>query len=133
MKALTANWADPFRSLIHQVPDETEVVSIRVADWIFSPRRQRGHPRVVLVGDSAHTMTMCLFFLFFLVSVKCDVLLGAGLCTNRRDVVRGEGANNAIVDVQDLVKRIDFTSTEYDMTPSLISFHGFYGYANKEV
>ncbi|RAQ58697.1 FAD binding domain protein [Aspergillus flavus] len=81
MKSLTTNWADPFRSLIHQIPDETEVVSIRVADWIFSPRRQRGHPRVVLVGDSAHTMTM----------------------------FRGEGANNAIVDVQDLVKRIDFT------------------------
>ncbi|GAB1195902.1 hypothetical protein APSETT444_005167 [Aspergillus pseudonomiae] len=84
MKSLTANWADPFRSLIHQIPDATEVVSIRVADWIFTPQRQRDHPRVVLVGDSAHTMTM----------------------------FRGEGANNAIVDVQDLVKRIDFTSTE---------------------
>ncbi|KAB8236900.1 FAD-dependent oxidoreductase [Aspergillus alliaceus] len=84
MKSLTENWADPFKSLIHQVPDTTEVVSIRVADWIFAPEKSREHPRVVLVGDSAHTMTM----------------------------FRGEGANNAIVDVQDLVKRVNFRAVE---------------------
>lgn len=56
--------------------------------------------------------------LFFLVSC------GVELFTNGRDVVRGEGANNAIVDVQDLVKRIDFTSAEYETTLSWVWFMG---------
>ncbi|KAF7585455.1 hypothetical protein BBP40_010888 [Aspergillus hancockii] len=93
MKSLTANWAHPFRSLIHQLPDDTEALSIRIADWIFDPSVERGHPRVVLVGDSAHTMTM----------------------------FRGEGANNAIVDVEDLVKRVDFKSAELDALRSSIA------------
>ncbi|KAE8354269.1 FAD/NAD(P)-binding domain-containing protein [Aspergillus coremiiformis] len=80
MKSLTDNWAQPFRALIQQLPEQTEVRSIRVADWIFSPDQVREHPRVVLLGDAAHTMTM----------------------------FRGEGANHAIMDVQDLVSRVDF-------------------------
>ncbi|KAE8150482.1 hypothetical protein BDV25DRAFT_154306 [Aspergillus avenaceus] len=82
LKSLTENWVDPFRSLVHQLPDDTDALSIKIADWIFRPGHRESHPRVVLVGDSAHTMTM----------------------------FRGEGANNAIVDVQDLVKNVDFTS-----------------------
>ena len=66
-------------------------------------------------------------FLFFLVSCERE------LYTNRRDVVRGEGANNAIVDVQDLVKRIDFTSAEYEITFSrvLVWLVWLVWYANK--
>ncbi|QQK44269.1 Aromatic-ring hydroxylase-like [Penicillium digitatum] len=79
IKKVTDGWSEPFRSLIHKLPDDVEVRSIRIEDWMFSLGRAHAHPRAVLMGDSAHTMTM----------------------------FRGEGANNAIVDVLDLVTRID--------------------------
>ncbi|KAJ5370090.1 FAD-dependent monooxygenase [Penicillium cataractarum] len=79
MKTLADNWAEPFRALVKKLPDDTEARSIRIEDWIFSPSRTHIHPRAVLMGDSAHTMTM----------------------------FRGEGANNAIVDVQDLINHVD--------------------------
>ncbi|PWY95968.1 FAD/NAD(P)-binding domain-containing protein [Aspergillus sclerotioniger CBS 115572] len=82
MKSLTKDWAEPFRTLVHRLPDDTEVRSIRTADFMFRPQQNTTHPRVVLMGDSAHTMTM----------------------------YRGEGANNAIVDVFDLTKRVDMQS-----------------------
>ncbi|PWY84764.1 FAD binding domain protein [Aspergillus heteromorphus CBS 117.55] len=82
IKSLTANWVEPFRGLVHNLPDTTEARSIRISDWMFRPAQNHAHPRVVLVGDSAHTMTM----------------------------YRGEGANNAIVDVLDLTKRVDLRS-----------------------
>lgn len=59
MKNLTENWSEPFRSLVQKLEDDVEVRSIRVEDWIFQLGRKHGHPRAVLVGDSAHTMTMC--------------------------------------------------------------------------
>ncbi|PYH42939.1 FAD-dependent oxidoreductase, partial [Aspergillus saccharolyticus JOP 1030-1] len=82
MKSLTANWVEPFKGLVHRLPDSTDVRSIRIADWLFRPEQAPAHPRVVLMGDAAHTMTM----------------------------FRGEGANNAIVDVLDLTRRVDLRS-----------------------
>ncbi|KAJ5250434.1 hypothetical protein N7489_000844 [Penicillium chrysogenum] len=79
MNKLTDNWSEPFRSLVHKLPGDVEVRSIRIEDWMFRLGREHAHPRAVLMGDSAHTMTM----------------------------FRGEGANNAIVDVLDLVTRVD--------------------------
>ncbi|CAG8333695.1 unnamed protein product [Penicillium salamii] len=79
MKSMTESWSEPFRSLVQKLPDDVEVRSIRIEDWMFPLGREHPHPRAVLVGDSAHTMTM----------------------------FRGEGANNAIVDVLDLVKRLN--------------------------
>ncbi|KAJ5248617.1 hypothetical protein N7468_000068, partial [Penicillium chermesinum] len=84
MKKLTDNWAEPFRSLVHQIPADSEARSIRLEDWMLQRGRSHAHPRVVLVGDSAHTMTM----------------------------FRGEGANNAIVDVLDLVKQVDMRDAQ---------------------
>ncbi|GLI77979.1 hypothetical protein PoHVEF18_006276 [Penicillium ochrochloron] len=84
MKKLTDNWAEPFRSLVQKLPEDAEARSIRIEDWMFTPSRTHDHPRAVLMGDSAHTMTM----------------------------FRGEGANNAIVDVQDLIKHVDMKNPE---------------------
>lgn len=99
MKTLTDNWAEPFRSLVKKLPEDTEARSIRIEDWIFSPSRTHIHPRAVLMGDSAHTMTMCMF------SKTDRTLKVQPLLT--RIIVRGEGANNAIVDVQDLINHVD--------------------------
>lgn len=89
MKELAANWAEPFRSLVHRIPVDAEARSIRLEDWMVKRGQAHSHPRVVLVGDSAHTMTM----------------------------FRGEGANNAIVDVLDLVKQVDMKRPEYGILP----------------
>lgn len=59
MKTLTNSWSEPFRSLVQKLPDDVEVRSIRIEDWMFEQGRSHSHPRVVLMGDSAHTMTMC--------------------------------------------------------------------------
>ncbi|KAJ5162505.1 hypothetical protein N7492_007897 [Penicillium capsulatum] len=59
MKQLSDNWAEPFRGLVQNLPVDSEARSIRIEDWMFRPGRTHAHPRVVLVGDSAHTMTMC--------------------------------------------------------------------------
>jgi len=60
MKKLADNWTEPFRSLIHKLPEDIEARSIRIEDWLFRPGRTNVHPRAVLMGDSAHTMTMCM-------------------------------------------------------------------------
>ena len=59
MKTLTNSWSEPFKSLVQKLPDDVEVRSIRIEDWMFQLGRVHAHPRVVLMGDSAHTMTMC--------------------------------------------------------------------------
>jgi hypothetical protein len=71
MQKLSENWSEPFRSLVHKLPEDVEVRSIRIEDWMFRLGRKHAHPRAVLVGDSAHTMTMCM--LSFLILRLCDL------------------------------------------------------------
>lgn len=61
MKQLAADWAEPFRSLVQNIPPDAQVTSINVEDWLPSNSNcnARGHGRMVLMGDAAHTMTMC--------------------------------------------------------------------------
>ncbi|KAJ5963196.1 hypothetical protein N7481_013501 [Penicillium waksmanii] len=87
MKKLSDNWSEPFKSLVQKLPVDTEARSIRIEDWMFQLGRETCAPSVShWWGDSAHTMTM----------------------------FRDEGANNAIVDVLDLVKRVDLEKPKYD-------------------
>ena len=77
MKFLAREWAEPFRSIVLNISEESEVMPIYLADWL--PRRTSAFGgRVVLLGDAAHTMVM----------------------------YRGEGANHAIVDVDILLKQL---------------------------
>lgn len=59
MKQLTQDWAEPFRGLVHNISDNAEVTAITMQDWFPTARREQGHGRIVLMGDAAHTMTMC--------------------------------------------------------------------------
>lgn len=81
MKQISDNWADPFRSIVQAIPDDAEIKPISLEDWV--PPREHwndvpGSDRVVLVGDSAHAMTM----------------------------YRGEAANHGITDVHVLLSEI---------------------------
>lgn len=77
MKTLSKDWAEPFRSLIHDIPHDAHIKPIDLSDWL--PRRTEAYDgRVVLLGDAAHAMVM----------------------------FRGEGANHAIVDVERLLNHI---------------------------
>ncbi|KAL1966146.1 hypothetical protein VTN77DRAFT_4698 [Rasamsonia byssochlamydoides] len=90
MKRLTEDWADKFRTLVHNISDAAEVTAVTMQDWFPTAQREQGHGRIVLMGDAAHTMTM----------------------------FRGEGANNAVVDVHDFVKRVGHLLQPADETVS---------------
>ncbi|KAL1954076.1 hypothetical protein VTO42DRAFT_1764 [Malbranchea cinnamomea] len=78
MKRFADDWAEPFRSLVHNLPDDVEIVPLSLEDW-HPQQGSHGTGRIALIGDSAHTMTM----------------------------FRGESANHAIVDVLDFVKHLE--------------------------
>jgi 2-polyprenyl-6-methoxyphenol hydroxylase-like FAD-dependent oxidoreductase len=81
MKRIAYNWADPFRTIVQSIPDETDVKTISLEDWVPPQdgwNAVSGSDCVILVGDSAHAMTM----------------------------YRGEAANHGIADVHLLVSHI---------------------------
>ena len=60
MRKLAADWAEPFRQLVYDLPPETELREIVLEDW--PPRKgawDHHNGTVTLVGDAAHGMTMC--------------------------------------------------------------------------
>lgn len=58
MKRLTSDWAEPFRSLIQNLPNDADVISINMEDWL-PEENTHGRGRVTLMGDAAHAITMC--------------------------------------------------------------------------
>jgi 2-polyprenyl-6-methoxyphenol hydroxylase-like FAD-dependent oxidoreductase len=76
MKTLSADWVEPFKSIVQNIPMNSEVRPVALTDWV--PRRNFDEVcdgRVVLLGDAMHTMVM----------------------------YRGEEANHAIIDVSVLL------------------------------
>ncbi len=70
MKSIASGWKEPFRGLVEDIPQSTEIKVINLEDWVPGSGGMtwdnRGG-RVTLVGDAAHAMTMCKFlFLVFL-------------------------------------------------------------------
>jgi 2-polyprenyl-6-methoxyphenol hydroxylase-like FAD-dependent oxidoreductase len=79
MKSLSAEWAEPFRSIVQDIPEDAEIKPVTLEDWV--PQRSSISAfggRVVLTGDAQHSMVM----------------------------YRGEGANQAIIDVGKLFEQI---------------------------
>ncbi|RDW77709.1 hypothetical protein BP6252_05762 [Coleophoma cylindrospora] len=73
MKSISAGWVEPFKQLVHDIPDTAEVKVVNLEDW--PPQKgawNNREGRVTLIGDAAHAMTM----------------------------YRGEAANHGIADVR---------------------------------
>lgn len=96
MKEVTKGWVEPFRSIVADIPEGTDVKSLALEDWLPAEEGFDSRDgRVTLIGDAAHAMTMCMspFSVFY------DMLLTTPL-------VRGEAANHGIADVASLVKEL---------------------------
>lgn len=58
IRNIAQQWAEPFKSLMSQIPDTTKVRQLDLED--FAPRPSlRSTDRVILVGDAFHAMSMC--------------------------------------------------------------------------
>jgi hypothetical protein len=58
IKRFADTWAEPFRSLAHSIPGDTEVKCLELSDWP-PPKGLRTTGHVALVGDAMHAMAMC--------------------------------------------------------------------------
>jgi 2-polyprenyl-6-methoxyphenol hydroxylase-like FAD-dependent oxidoreductase len=89
-----AGWAEPYKSTIEWIPEDTEVLRDQLKIWKTVPwNNQNG--RVTLCGDSAHAMT----FRGYLLQSNYRLTL-----TSRTD--RGQGANNAFYSAHCLVEAL---------------------------
>lgn len=58
MKRRASHFAEPFKSAVLSVPDDTIVTEIKLGDWPCLEWDNQGG-NVTLAGDAAHAMTMC--------------------------------------------------------------------------
>ncbi|KAK3344715.1 hypothetical protein B0H65DRAFT_557809 [Neurospora tetraspora] len=88
LKTFAESWSEPFKSLVCNAPEDTEVKRLDLSDWA-PPKGLRSTGRVTLVGDALHPMAM----------------------------YRGEGANHAILDVlefaQQVLPHLEDTTAEF--------------------
>ena len=65
MKRIVQGWAEPFQECVMEIPEDTKVQSIKLEDFV--PRQgmldSNMNGRVTILGDAAHAMTMCMYFL----------------------------------------------------------------------
>lgn len=107
MRRIARDWAEPFRSVVLDIPEETEPKNVRLEDWLPGTWDNRGG-RVTLVGDAAHAMVMCRFspFSCFLRDdVRCCIVVQHQL-NGVRDEDRGEAANHGFMDVKVLLDNL---------------------------
>lgn len=104
LRDFAQTWAEPFRGLVLGLNGGTEVKALDLYDCV-PPRGLKGNGRVVLMGDALHQMTMC----------KSAILLqymknGQWISHRKQWLIslldRGEGANHAIVDVDDFAEHV---------------------------
>ena len=59
VKSFAATWVEPFHSLVLGIPDDTDVKTLDLSDYL-APADLRGSGRAVLLGDALHAMAMCM-------------------------------------------------------------------------
>lgn len=63
MRRRTEDWSEPLRGLVTDIPEGTSVKAVKIMDWVPG-EWDNYNGRVTLIGDAAHTMTMCELFYF---------------------------------------------------------------------
>lgn len=58
-------WAEPFRSFVRSAIGQAEVKQLDLDDFL-PQKKQHTSPRLLLIGDALHAMTMCMFPTFHL-------------------------------------------------------------------
>lgn len=62
LKKIAAGWTEPFKTIVAGVTESTEVKAISLEEWAPSAESwDNEQGRITLLGDAAHTMTMCKF------------------------------------------------------------------------
>jgi len=58
LREFASTWAEPFRSLVYHLREDSIVKQLDLYDWT-PPKDLKGHGRVALMGDAFHPMAMC--------------------------------------------------------------------------
>lgn len=58
IQAFSETWSEPFRSLISNIPENTDIKHLEPNDFP-PPKGMRSGGRAVLMGDAFHAMAMC--------------------------------------------------------------------------
>jgi hypothetical protein len=98
LKRFALMWAEPFRSLVLNMPKLTKTTRITLSDWP-PPPGLRTSGSVALVGDALHAMAMCRSMTSPSVTRRRKGTPPA----DERLTDRGEAVNHAIADVSDFV------------------------------
>ena len=62
MKWIAEGWVEPFKECVEYIPEHAQVKSIELEDWVPGEGMwENWEGRRTLIGDAAHTMTMCTF------------------------------------------------------------------------
>jgi hypothetical protein len=60
MKTMAKGWAEPFQEMVMSIPEDADPKAVAVEDFLPKQRMwDNMGGRITLVGDAAHTMTMC--------------------------------------------------------------------------
>ena len=99
MKEMAKGWAEPFQEMVMSIPEDADAKAIILEDFVPKERLWTNmEGRATLVGDAAHTMTMCTYSIYYaLLALEMMLMM-------LQD--RGEGANHGITDIALLLEKI---------------------------
>ena len=99
MKSMAKGWAEPFQEMVMSIPEDADAKAIVLEDFVPKERLWTNmEGRATLVGDAAHTMTMCTY------SIHYPLLAPEMMLMVLQD--RGEGANHGITDIALFLEKI---------------------------
>ena len=71
MKRMAEGWAEPFREMVMNMPEDTDPKAIVLEDFLPKERMwDNMEGRITLVGDAAHAMTMCTYYSPYTASLR---------------------------------------------------------------
>lgn len=104
---MASTWAEPFRSLVTNLPAGTELTGLVLNDWL-PPLDFQTSGRCTLMGDALHMMSMCEYFLLH---YSCDWLIVWHAHETKQKLTdsyldRGEGVSHALEDVKEFFTHV---------------------------